>query len=182
MHTPDLRPWADLLHRAGCDAGVIAHCRAVTGLALCIAARIPDADPERVTAGAMLHDLGRAITHGLQHAVEGARLATELGLPAEVVAIIRTHIGAGIPAAEAEAAGLPAGDYMPASLEARIVAHADNLVCGVTRQTVAECARRLAAAGLDAAAERVLALHRELSDTAGVDLDELRTGWTGDGR
>ncbi|MFH1708352.1 MAG: HD domain-containing protein [Planctomycetota bacterium] len=173
MDDQDLRPWADLLHHAGCDAEVIAHCRAVTGLALRIAARIPGADPTRVTAGAMLHDLGRAVTHGMRHAVEGARLAAAMGQPDAVVAIIRTHIGAGIPAPEAVAAGLPADDYMPRSLEARIVAHADNLICGVTRQTAADCAERLAEAGLTAAAARIIALHRELSAQAGIDLDDL---------
>ena len=171
MDRERIEGWADLLRQNGCDADVIRHCRAVAGLALRIAARTPGADMDRVAAGAMLHDLGRAVTHGPGHAAAGAHLAAALGQPADVVDIIRTHIGAGIPPAEAAAAGLPEGDYMPRSLEARIVAHADNLLAGCTRQTAAACASHLADAGLAAAGDRVLALHRELSALAGIDLD-----------
>ena len=40
------------------------------------------------------------------------------------------HIGAGIPREEAQLMGLPFKDYLPVTLEEKIVAHADNLIHG----------------------------------------------------
>ena len=48
----------------------------------------------------------------------------------EIIKITTRHIGAGIPSKEAEVLGLPPGDYMPNTLEEKIVAHADNLING----------------------------------------------------
>ena len=80
-----------------------------------------------VEVGALLHDLGRARTHALEHGVVGGEMARELGLPVELVRVIERHIGAGIPADEAEAQGLPARDLVPVTLEERVVAYADKL-------------------------------------------------------
>ncbi len=52
----------------------------------------------------------------------------QLGLPETIVNIIERHLGAGIPKDEAIILGLPPKDYMPMSLEEKIVAHADNLI------------------------------------------------------
>ena len=49
----------------------------------------------------MLHDIGRSKTQGIMHGVEGAKIATELGLPEAIVNIIERHLGAGIPKEEA---------------------------------------------------------------------------------
>ena len=40
------------------------------------------------------------------------------------------HIGAGIPAAEAKELGLPERDFMPHTLEEKVVTYADKLVTG----------------------------------------------------
>ena len=40
------------------------------------------------------------------------------------------HLGAGIPAGEAKQLGLPARDFMPCTLEEKVVAYADKLVMG----------------------------------------------------
>ncbi len=80
-----------------------------------------------VEVGALLHDLGRARTHGLDHGVVGGEMARELGLPEALVRVIERHIGAGIPADEAAAQGLPSRDFIPVTLEERLVAYADKL-------------------------------------------------------
>ena len=119
----------DLLARAGCDRHVIAHARAVTTLALSFTGS-PLVDRELVRAGAMLHDLGRGTTHGVAHAQRGAEIARSRGLDPAVIAIIERHIGAGLTADECSLERLVPRDCVPAAIEEKIVANADNLVHG----------------------------------------------------
>jgi uncharacterized protein len=83
-----------------------------------------------VEAGALLHDIGRSQSHEVDHAVRGAEIARELGLPENVICVIERHIGAGIPEEEARKIGLPDGKYIPFTLEEKIVAYADKLIAG----------------------------------------------------
>ena len=119
------------LRGAGCSDGVVEHCRDVARIAVRLAGELRgrgvEVDVDLVEVGALLHDLGRARTHGIRHGVVGAEMARGLGLPEVLVRIIERHIGAGIPAEEAEAQGLPRGDYVPVTLEERLVAYADKL-------------------------------------------------------
>jgi uncharacterized protein len=121
--------WERLLVRAGCDRRVVAHVRAVTTLALSFSEN-PVVDRDLVAAGAMLHDIGRGKTHGIDHAQRGADLARTLGLDPAIVSIIERHIGAGMTADECSLGGLLARDCIPATAEEKIVANADNLVRG----------------------------------------------------
>ncbi len=128
----------ELLIKAGCPSNVIDHCKAVAEYARKIAIDIKrhaeekgtyiDIDIDAVFAGGMLHDIGRSKTHGIDHAVAGARIAIENGLNDKLVNIIERHIGAGITKEEAVVLGLPEKDYLPVTIEEKIVAHADNLV------------------------------------------------------
>jgi uncharacterized domain HDIG len=121
-----------LLRRAGCTEGVIAHCRAVRDLALAYAS-----DP-LVEAGALLHDIGRGVTHDLHHAEAGGAICRSFGLDKAIVAIVERHIGAGLTADECSLLGLVPRDCMPRTLEEKIVAHADNLVKGTRIITIEE--------------------------------------------
>lgn len=89
-----------------------------------------DVDLNLVKAGAMLHDVGRSRTNGIKHAIIGANILREKGIQPEIVKIVERHIGAGITREEAEVIGLPAMDYLPITLEEKLVAHADNLIHG----------------------------------------------------
>ena len=86
-----------LLKKSGCSDSVISHCKVVRNLAVNIAKRT-DADLKLVEAGALLHDIGRSKTHGLKHAIEGAKIAKDMGLPDRIIRIIERHIGAGLSA------------------------------------------------------------------------------------
>lgn len=83
-----------------------------------------------VEAGALLHDIGRSKTHEIDHAIVGAEIAKEMGMPERLVNIIEVHIGAGIPADEAIELGLPDKHYFAETIEEKIVAYADKLILG----------------------------------------------------
>ncbi len=122
----------EVLITAGCSRDVVAHCIAVSATAVSVAGlvKVP-VDRELVRRGGLFHDIGRARTHGLDHAVAGVAIARELGFSEQLVLIIERHIGAGIPAEEAARLGLPQKDYLPLTVEEKIVSYADNLTSGV---------------------------------------------------
>ncbi len=90
-----------------------------------------EVDRELVGQGGLFHDIGRSKTHGIDHALAGVEIAKELGFPPSLISIIERHIGAGITAAEAERLGLPKKDYLPLTVEEKIVSYADNMISGV---------------------------------------------------
>ena len=80
---------------------VIEHSKAVCKKAMKIADNFKDADKDLIKKGALLHDIGRSKTHGITHAVEGAKIVREYGYPEEVQNIVERHIGAGLSEDEA---------------------------------------------------------------------------------
>jgi len=122
------------LLKSGCSKRVIRHCETVEKLALKIAEACQrkglNVNVQLVQIGALLHDIGRSKTHEVDHIVAGAEIAKTLGLPNPIICIIERHIGGGIPKEEAENLGLPPKDYIPQTLEEKIVSYADKLVEG----------------------------------------------------
>jgi uncharacterized protein len=80
-----------------------------------------------ILAGGMLHDLGRSKTHKLDHGIIGAQILRQKGFPDELARIAENHLFAGILAEEAREFGLPSKDYIPSTLEEKIVTYADNI-------------------------------------------------------
>lgn len=109
---------------------VIEHSKTVYKKAMVIAANFKNADKDLIKKGALLHDIGRSKTHGISHAVEGAKIVKQYGYPEEVQNIVERHIGAGITEEESVKLGLPKKSYIPQTIEEKIVAHADNLLSG----------------------------------------------------
>lgn len=122
-----------ILREAGCSKRVIRHCLAVERTALLIANRIITngrrLDLDLVSVGGLLHDIGRSKTHGIEHGIEGGRILRGMGLE-DLARFAECHIGAGIPAEEAKKLGLPARNFLPRSIEEKVVAYADKLVFG----------------------------------------------------
>ena len=161
-----------LLTKLGCTQEVISHCTAVRDVALRIAKKT-NANIKLVEAGALLHDIGRSKTHGIKHAVHGAKIARKLGLCEEIINIIERHIGAGLSAKEAKNLGLPVKDYIPETLEEKIVCHADNLVDNNEKKPI-ECeVERALNEGNKEYAKRLVVLHKELSELCGIDLNKI---------
>ncbi|MGD6935016.1 MAG: HDIG domain-containing metalloprotein [Candidatus Bathyarchaeia archaeon] len=157
----------EILQRNGCAPKVIAHCQAVASLALEIAEKFKaknyPVNLALVEAGALLHDLGRSKTHSVQHAFEGMKLAQAEGLPEEVICIIKRHVGAGITDEEAQWLGWPKDNYIPQSLEEKIVCYADKCIGSDQRIPVEATIRQLHEQKLGDAAERVRKLHLEIT-------------------
>jgi uncharacterized protein (TIGR00295 family) len=162
----------DLLKIAGCSKEVINHCIAVRDIAVKIAKKA-DVNIELVEAGSLLHDIGRSKTHGIHHAIEGVKIAKKLNLDESIIRIIECHIGAGILSKDAKELGLPVKDYLPVSLEEKIVCHADNLVNGNKRQPVEIEVEKALTRGLKEYAIRLVNLHKELSELCGIDLNKI---------
>lgn len=121
----------DTLKNFNCPENVIEHCIAVSKNAAAIADRVKiQVDKVLIKRGALLHDIGRSRTHGIEHGIEGGRIIRELGLGEELAKIAERHIGAGLLSDEARKLGLPAGEYSPESPEEKIVAYADNITRG----------------------------------------------------
>jgi len=171
-HIPTPEECIELLRQSGCSEEVIEHCQAVRDVAVKLAQRA-NADIRLVEAGALLHDIGRSKTHDIRHAVEGARIAKKLGLPESIIRIIERHIGAGLPAVEAKKLGLPDKDFIPETLDEKIVCHADSLIQNSKKQDIELEVERALLDGFEGYARRLVALHRELSDICGIDVNKI---------
>lgn len=122
-----------ILKEFNCPSYVIEHSKTVMSKATYLALNFKgNVDLDLVKAGAMLHDVGRSQTNGIEHAVIGAKILEDNGFPQEIVKIVERHIGAGITRNEAEIIGLPPRDYLPVTFEEKIVSHADNLIHGTS--------------------------------------------------
>lgn len=163
----------ELLMEAGCKRRVVIHCCTVEAVAKEIVSRVKGADPDLVTAGALLHDIGRSVDHSIMHAYIGSQIVQAHGLPQSIVDIVRKHTGAGLDAEDVKELGLPDADYMPRTLEEKIVAHADNMVSDNKVVKHSHSSDKLRNKGAERGADRIDALHAELSALYGEDLDVI---------
>ncbi len=170
---PTEKECIELLLDAGCKRRVIIHCCTVEAVAKEMVRGIPDADEDLVKAGALLHDIGRSVDHSIMHAYIGSQIVMSNGLPQSIVDIVRKHTGAGLDEQDVEEMGLPKADYMPSTLEEKIVTHADNLVSDNRVVSHLHSVEKLRNKGADRGADRIIALHKELSDLYGEDLDVI---------
>lgn len=140
---PDKIQAINLLKFYGCDENLIKHCEAVAKKSVEIAKKISEkgikVDIDLVEIGALLHDIGRSKTHGIRHGVEGANILKDYP---ELARICERHIGAGITKEEAVALGLENKDYLPETLEEKIIAHADNLISGYEEVPIEETIKK----------------------------------------
>lgn len=116
---------------------LVTHSIAVTNFALALAKQFTTVDCELVERAALLHDCGIFCTHApnigchgkapyLTHGILGAEILREHGFEQEAD-ICETHVGVGITAAMIRVQNLPLPhrDFIPHTLEAKIIAYAD---------------------------------------------------------
>ncbi|MCJ2539747.1 MAG: HDIG domain-containing protein [Candidatus Thermoplasmatota archaeon] len=182
MAVPTREQCMGIIRDAGCEEDVILHCQLVEAVALGFAKAINESHHGQVnellvTAGALLHDLGRAKTHDIEHVVWGVQMAQELDVDPFVVEIIRKHVGGGLTPDDAEQLGLPEWNMMPSTWEEKVVNHADSLVGARGRRTIKKTLKHIRRVGTPSWYKRVREMHRQLSGMAETDLD-LVGPWT----
>jgi uncharacterized protein len=159
------------LQESGCLRNVTKHCEAVAQLAVEIAKTCKekglDVNLELVEIGALLHDIGRAKTHSVHHAIVGAEIAKSYGLSEPVISIIKRHVGGGITANEARKLGWPKGVYVPRTLEEKIVSYADKLVEGSQRVPIEVTIKKFSGKLPSSAIARIWKLHEEMLNLIG---------------
>jgi uncharacterized protein len=160
-----------LLSKIGCSTKIIEHCKAVANLALEIARLYResgvDVDIKLIEAGALLHDIGRAKTHSVHHAIIGSEIAKSLGLPENIILIIKRHVGGGITMEEAKKLGWPKEVYIPETIEEKIIAYADKLIEGTNRVSIERTIEVLAKKIPMCAIVRIRKLHQEIQTIIG---------------
>jgi uncharacterized protein len=175
---PDEEGAAALHRKHGSRPEVVEHCRTVARIALGMAdefeKRGVEVDREAVRAGALLHDIGRSKTQTVSHGVEGYRILLQDGVDQKVADIVRRHVGAGISPDEARRLGLPEMDYVPRSLEERMVCFSDKMVDGTVARPFQKEVDRFVAKGHDV--QRLIELRRRLAQELGEDPEEVALG------
>ena len=176
MTIPVYEQCIDILEKVDMPEEVMRHVELVAAMAVAFAESINrkhsnTVDVGLVRAGGLLHDLGRARTHTIQHVVDGVEMAEQLELDTRIIEIIRRHVGGGLTPVDAKALGLPAWDGMPQTLEEKIVCHADTLVGAMGRRTLRQTIKHIRKKGSQIYELRVKDMHRLLSGLAEEDLD-----------
>ncbi len=122
----------ELMKRLKIPRNIINHQVAVMRKALDLAYNITKSDVniELVRIGALVHDIGRYKTHDMSHGLEGGNFLRKQGYSEQLARIAETHSLAGLTAEEAVEFGLPPQDYLPHSLEEKLVCLADKYYSG----------------------------------------------------
>ncbi|MEM3522631.1 MAG: TIGR00295 family protein [Candidatus Bathyarchaeia archaeon] len=178
---PNCNEAISFLKKVGCSPQVIKHSRKVKDVAVEIAKAClrngVKLNPDLIKVGALLHDIGRSLTHDVKHGFYGGVIAKALGLPEELIKIIERHVGAGIPKDEACLLGLPKADYVPKTIEEKIVAYADKLVMGTEKVNFDEALKEFykSLGHNHPAINRLKKLHEEISSLMGEKINETNS-------
>ncbi|MBS7649186.1 HDIG domain-containing protein [Candidatus Bathyarchaeota archaeon] len=123
-----------ILLEEGVTSSVLRHVLKVNEVAKDLADRVESkgyrVNKKLVAAGALLHDIGRAVTHDVSHGVIGGQIVRRRKLGERLARIVERHVGAGISEEEAERLKLGSISLIPETIEEKIVCYADKLVDG----------------------------------------------------
>lgn len=128
-----------ILQKLNLSKNIIDHVLAVSRKAIKLATQISiiPINLKLVRIGAILHDIGRVRSHDYDHAVIGGQIIREeLKYSEQLARIAETHILGGISKEEAEQFGLPPNDYLPETIEEKIVCLADKYFIGVKKVSI----------------------------------------------
>jgi len=138
MNSSNFISFFDALHlhfSLGSDPALLFHCSHVTNVAYQIINQLPAHLPlnkDLILIGALLHDIGRTRSHGIKHGFESFNIIKEFfpdsDFRNQLATLTSRHIGGGIPKNEAVMLGLPEIDFIPVSINEKIVCYADKLV------------------------------------------------------
>jgi len=134
----------DLLKKMKVPYHVRRHSLKVAEKALVIAEKITKVkvDLNLIEIGALLHDIGRSKTHGFKHALIGGKILRERGFPEELAKICETHILGGLDKEDAKVVGLPEREFLPNSIEEKIICLADKHMAGTREVSIEQRFRK----------------------------------------
>ncbi|MBU0461262.1 MAG: HD domain-containing protein [Nanoarchaeota archaeon] len=160
-HSPDERTFRIVLR----------HSRAVQKYALLLAKKIKrhhKVDLEFIETAALLHDIGRFTyppwRHSARHGIEGARILRKEKIPERYARVCERHLGAGINKADIkkEKLDLPSRDYMPKTIEEKIICYADKRISMAKEILLSKAIERFSTEVSPEYGQRVKRLHLEI--------------------
>jgi len=138
-YVPSKTEAISILQKRNLSKNIINHVLAVSRKAIKIATQISTIpiNLKLVRIGAILHDIGRIRSHDYDHAVLGGQIIREeLKFSEQLARIAETHILGGLSKQEAVEFGLPPKDYLPETIEEKIVCLADKYFIGVKEVSI----------------------------------------------
>ncbi|MBW2981857.1 HDIG domain-containing protein [Candidatus Woesearchaeota archaeon] len=155
---------------------VLEHSKAVQKVALRIAEDIiasgHHVDVKFLICACLLHDIGRfecpPDKKSISHGVKGAEILRKEGLDERYALVCERHIGSGIDEQDIEEQNfdLPLKDYMPKSIEEKIICYADSLIFGDKEVTIGQVIERYRKYG-KRLVEKTKKLHEEIEKLRG---------------
>jgi len=135
---PDREFALDLLRKLKIQLSVRRHSEKVAEKAIEIAKKVSNVnvDLNLIEVGAILHDIGRTKTHALDHGIVGGVILRNKGFPHSVSRICETHILGGLDKEDAKEVGLPEKDFIPTTIEEKIICLADKYIAGTREVTI----------------------------------------------
>ncbi len=161
-----------LLDKYGADERLKRHSIMVSKVAL-TTGRGCDCDDRLLVAGALLHDIGRTVTHSIFHGVEGYKILKREGMDEAIARFCSTHVGAGLLKETAKKLKLPDQDYIPRTIEEKIVCNSDTLLRGDKVVKLDEIAEDYREKGLSSEVPRLIRLYSYLERKCHLDIEEL---------
>ena len=135
---PDREFALDLLRKLKIQLSVRRHSEKVAEKAIEIAKKVSNVnvDLNLIEVGAILHDIGRTKTHALDHGIVGGVILRNKGFPRSVSRICEIHILGGLDKEDAKEVGLPEKDFIPTTIEEKIICLADKYIAGTREVTI----------------------------------------------
>ncbi|MGC8645466.1 MAG: HD domain-containing protein [Thermoplasmata archaeon] len=161
-----------LLEKYGADERLRDHSLMCSRVALKMAEGC-DADRLLIQAGALLHDIGRTVINDISHGVQGYRILRGEGYDEILARFCSTHVGAGLLRKTARKFNLPDMDYIPRTLEERIVCNADTLLKGDRVVRIEEICEDYEKKGLLSEVPRLMSLYNYLQKRCGFRIEDL---------
>ena len=154
-----------------CEKNVVLHSIAVADYVYDFGIKLLnkkyDFDLNTAVLGAILHDIGRSKSHNIDHGIIGSEILLKNNFNEKYAKIAERHIGAGISIKEAEDLNLPKKDYIPKTLEEKVIANADNLISGDLRVDIGFVIDKFKKRTNNEVSNKVYALYLEINKLIG---------------
>jgi len=130
----------EIMKNLGLPRNIINHELAVMRKARDLAHNITKVkvDIELVKIGALMHDIGRSVIHSMAHGPVGGDIIRKLGFKdsEKLAKVVERHLLAGLTIDEAKICELPERNYIPETIEEKIVCFSDKLLSGTRKVTI----------------------------------------------